>query len=131
MISSRRVAIALSSLVVGTMLWAPGCGGGGGLTGDTNALVEVETSPIYLTIENKAGKPLLDVHVAIVPVGGVTQFTTSVGRMETAEKRNLSIGDFRGRDGTPLDLRVSKPKTVRVTAKDLDGNVIESAKPWK
>lgn len=95
-----------------------------------DAPIRVQTSDLFLTVENKAGLPLTDVDVAIVPVGNPTAFNKFVGRLENGEKRDLSLGDFAGRDGTTFSLRVVRPKTVRVKAKDMVGKVYDVAVPW-
>jgi hypothetical protein len=86
---------------------------------------------MFVTLENKAGLPLLDVNVAIVPVGAATEYTKFVGRVENAEKREIALGDFNGRDGTPFSLRVVRPTSVRVTAKDLNNKAYEVSTPWQ
>ena len=95
------------------------------------ALIGVETSQFSVVVENKVGMPLVDVEVAIVPVGGATQYTKFAGRMESAEKRDFALGGFYGRDGTPFSLRVVRPKTVRVTGKDLNNKTVQVDVPWK
>lgn len=106
-----------------------GCSGSA--ASDDQSLIGVETSQFSVIIENKVGMPLTDVQVAILPVGGVTQFTKMAGRMDNGEKRELALGGFFGRDGTPFSLRVVRPKTVRVTAKDMNNKPIQVDAPWK
>ena len=96
-----------------------------------DALIGVQTSQLSVVVENKVGMPLLDVDVVIVPVGGVTQFSKFVGRMENAEKRDIALSSFYCRDGTPFSLRVVRPKTVRVTGKDLNDKAHQVDVPWK
>ena len=96
-----------------------------------DALIGVQTSQLSVVVENKVGMPLLDVDVVIVPVGGVTQFSKFVGRMENAEKRDISLSSFYGRDGTPFSLRVVRPKTVRVTGKDLNAKPYNVEARWQ
>jgi hypothetical protein len=100
-------------------------------TAQNQALIDVQTSQLSVLVENKVGMPLVDVEVAIVPVGGATQFTKFAGRMENAEKRDIALSSFSGRDGTPFSLRVVRPKTVRVTGKDLNNNPVQVNVPWK
>ncbi|PYR47345.1 MAG: hypothetical protein DMF95_16630 [Acidobacteria bacterium] len=95
------------------------------------ALISVQTSQLSVVVENKVGMPLVDVEVAILPVGGVTQFTKFAGRMENAEKRDYELSSFYGRDGTQFSLRVVRPKTVRVTGKDLNNKALQVDVPWK
>jgi hypothetical protein len=95
------------------------------------AQIGVETSQFSVVVENKTGTPLVDVEVAIVPVGGATQFTKVAGRLENGEKREFALGSFFGRDGTTFSLRVVRPKTVRVTGKDLNNKTVQVDVPWK
>jgi len=102
-----------------------------GPSAQDQALISVQTSQLSVVVENKVGMPLVDVEVAIVPVGGLTQFTKFAGRMENAEKRDFELSSFYGRDGTQFSLRVVRPKTVRVTGKDLNNKALQVDVPWK
>jgi hypothetical protein len=128
---ARYLAFAIVSLAMGASVGFIACGGGGTTSGGGTALIEVEISQIFMTVTNKAGRSLADVRVSIVPVGGATLFTARLGRMEHGEKRDLSLGQFQGRDGTPFDLRVVRPKAVRVSGTDLDGKTVEVEKSWR
>jgi hypothetical protein len=104
---------------------------GGGFSGQAkDAPIHVEASQLSVTIENKAGLPLQDLEVAILPIGGGTPFTHIVGRMDDGEKRESAIDEFRDRDGMRLSLRMTRAKTVRVTAKDLTGKAYNVEVPW-
>jgi len=98
---------------------------------DQNAPIGIQNSQLSIVIENKVGMPLTDVDVAIVPVGGATEFKKFVGRMENAEKRDLSLGGFYGRDGTTFNLRVVRPRAVRVTGKDLNAKPYNVEARWQ
>jgi hypothetical protein len=129
---ARCLTLAIAGFVVGAAIGAIACGGGGTASNAGGAaLIEVEISQIFMTVTNRAGRALADVRVSIVPVGGATLFTARLGRMEHGEKRDLSLGQFQGRDGTPFDLRVVKPRAVRVSGTDLDGKTVEVEKPWR
>ena len=96
-----------------------------------DAPIGIQNSQLSIVIENKVGMPLTDVDVAIVPVGGATEFKKFVGRMENAEKRDLSLGGFYGRDGTTFSLRVVRPRAVRVTGKDLNAKPYNVEARWQ
>ena len=96
-----------------------------------NAPIGIQNSQMSIVIENKVGMPLTDVDVAIVPVGGATEFKKFVGRMENAEKRDLALGGFFGRDGTTFSLRVVRPRAVRVTGKDLNAKPYNVEARWQ
>src|SRR3989304_947158 len=83
-------------LLGGVLMWlaAVSLGCSGSIAAPADSPVSVRTSQLFLTLENLAGQPLTDVTVAIVPIGGHTDFTKFYGRIESAEKRNISLGDF-------------------------------------
>jgi len=87
-------------------------------------------SAMMITVENKAGLALNNVSVAIEPVGGATEYTSFIGRMENSSKKDIMLGSFGGRDGTPFNLRVVRPKLVRVTAEDLNSTKYSVVAPW-
>jgi len=90
------------ALIGGALLLAlAGCGSGGGQPADAPILVDI--SPMFISIENRAGMALRDVQVKIVPYGGATEFIQTVYRMANAEKKDFMLGDFRGKDGTPFN----------------------------
>lgn len=129
----RRWSVGvLVSVVFGGSVGAAlsACSSGGRAAQAANAPIGVQTSQMFVTVENKAGLPLVNIDVAIVPVGAPTEFTKFVERLENGEKRDLSLGDFSGQGGTTFSLRIVRPKTVRVRAKDLVGKTYEVAVPW-
>jgi hypothetical protein len=98
---------------------------------DENAPIKIETTQMYVSVRNESGLALNDVSVAIVPFGRSTIFNKFLGRLENAESRNVMLGDFVGRDGTPFSLRVMKPRSVEVTGKDLKGQSHNVEVAWK
>ncbi|MBI3490227.1 MAG: hypothetical protein HY047_00260 [Acidobacteria bacterium] len=128
----RRWSLGILARVVlcGTVSAAlAACSSGGQAPQAANAPIAVQTSQMFVTVENKAGLPLVDVDVAILPVGGPAVFTKLVERIENGEKRDLSLGDF-SQGGTTFSLRIMRPKTVRVRAKDVVGKTYEVSVPW-
>lgn len=125
----RSLGVVVGTFLVGLAFSIAACGGGPAAQA-TDGAIGVTMSQLSLTFENRAGLPLIDVDIAILPVGGATEYKKLVGRMETGQKRDLSLSEFVGRDGTPFSLRVVKPKAVRVKAKDLVGKVYEIEVPW-
>ena len=130
--SFRRVFSVFSvlgALALGVTLSGCSQGPGSGQTGP--AFVDLKIGSLYITVENRAQRPLLDIRVAIKPVGASTEFIKIISRMEGSEKRDLSLGEFSGRDGTTFSLRVVRPKEVEVTATDLVGAKYQMTTPWK
>jgi hypothetical protein len=131
-VTRRRLALLGSTVFAATTALAVvACSGGGPPALAADSPIAIRTSQLSVVIENKVGMPLTDVDVAIVPMGGSTEFKKFVGRMESAEKRDLSLGAFYGRDGTTFNLRVVRPKAVRVTGKDLNAKAYSVEAPWQ
>src|SRR5262245_22352703 len=103
----------------------------GAAASQANASIAVQTSQLSVVVENNAGLPLTNVDVAIIPVGRAVEFSKLIGRMENAEKRDITLSDFHGRDGTTFNLRVVRPQKVRVTAKDLNNKDYNVEFPWR
>jgi hypothetical protein len=94
-----------------------------------DAPIAIETSQMFVTIQNRAGGPLLDLTIAIQTPG--TTFTHLVRRLEAGQKHDVSLSSFSSRDGTTFNLRFVRPKVVLVTATDLTSKKYESQVPWK
>jgi hypothetical protein len=95
-----------------------------------DAPLYVSTTPNMVTIHNRAGLPLTDLKIVVVPYGGV-QFEKAFARFETAEQRDIPIGELRSSDGASLNLRFVKPRTVRVSARDVVGKAYSVEIPWQ
>ena len=108
-------------LLVALTVFVSACSEQGVASQDANAPIKIETSQMYVTVRNDAGFALNDVSVSIVPVGRQTTFTKFVGRLENGGSRQIMLGDFYGRDGTPFSLRAVKPRSVEVKGKDVKG----------
>jgi len=104
-------------------------GPAGGAPGQ-KPFLSIEPSSIVMTVENQEQQPLLDVRIAIRPVGGSTEFIKLVSRLESGEKRTVSLGEFNGRDGTPFSLRVVRPKEITATATGLTNEKFSMTVPW-
>lgn len=100
-----------------------------GTTGSTPAAISVQTNAMYVTVENRAGQPLLDVQVAIKPAGGAP-YAITIPRMESGEKRELPLGVFETATRVHFDLRTTRPREVAVTAADLVGHHYDAVVPW-
>jgi len=94
-----------------------------------DASIGIETSQMFVTIENRAGTPLLDLTTTIqTPSAPYTYLMT---RIEAGQKRDVPVNSFSSRDGTSLNLRLIRPRSVHATAKDLTGKSYDSQAPWK
>ena len=138
MATAFRRAVVLGAAVLVSGYLASSCSsapsgeaGAAATSGEGAAFVAVNISSIFMTVENRAAQPLFDIRIAIKPIGGATEYTTLISRMEASEKRTISLGDFHGRDGTPFSLRVVRPKEVSVTAINLTDQKYAMTVPWK
>lgn len=103
----------------------------GGSEGNEEAALTVETSSMWVTVGNRAGMPVTDMTVEIIPMGGATVYSTTYYRLEDTNTHDFPLNEFRGRDGTPFNLRVARPKSVRVTCKGVDGKPHTIEVPWR
>ena len=122
------VCSVLGALAPGVGL--SGCSQGSGSQAGP-AFINLQTGSLYLSVENRAGRPLLDVRIAFKPVGAAPEFTKTIYRLEGSEKRDLSLGEFSENDGTTFNLRFVRPKEVDVTATDQLGTKYHMTTPWK
>lgn len=126
---SIRPRLPLPGVLVLVIL--AGCGGMMPVSNPENAPLRVETSQMFITVENRSGLALRDVKIEIVPTGRSTQFSIIVPRLENAEKRDFPLGNFRGMDGTPFNMRVVRPKSVKVSGSDINNKTVAVEVPWK
>jgi hypothetical protein len=117
-------------LFVALALIAGGCSEQGAAQ-DANAPVKILTTQMYVTLRNDSGAPLNEVSVAIIPMGRQTVYNKFIGRLENSESRNVMLGEFFGRDGTPFSLRVVKPRSVELKGKDVMGKDYSTEVAWR
>ena len=96
----------------------------------SNAAIGIQTTQLFVTIENKAGTALMDLS-AVIQAPGAPPYTHLITRLESGEKRDVPLSDFSSRDGTTFNLRMVRPRTVRVSAVDLTGKKYSVEAPWK
>lgn len=138
MSSPVRRAVAPMTVVL-VLLWiVSGCSrtaseeaGPVGTSGQASSAIGVQITPPFITVENRAEHPLVDMSVTIMPVRRSAPYTVKIPRMETGDKRGLSLGDFKEPNGAPINLNLVSPKEVVVTASDFDGKKYEVRQPWK
>jgi hypothetical protein len=104
--------------------------GATGTGGTADSAITIETSNQSVIVTNNAGKPIEDVRIAIQPFGNAPAFTSNVRRLENAEKREISLAQFRSNDGTTFSPRLTKARQVTVTATDIVGQKHELTVAW-
>ncbi len=129
---SRRplvVAVALAGAwLAAACSGAAGQGEAGSSGSDATAISIAKTSS-YLTIENRAGSPLIDVSVVVAAANGLT-FSTSIPRLESAARRDVPFSNIRSNDGTSFDPRWQRPTQIAVTATDFVGKKHDVKTRW-
>jgi hypothetical protein len=103
-------------------------GTGAGADG-ANPIV-VTTSPSTVVIENHAGRPLLNVRVAVDATGSTLPFVKNVPTVDTAETMTLQLTDFRTDDAMTFDPGAATPKQVTVKARDTMSKTYEASASW-
>ena len=127
----RRILVCLSAvLALGIMTSEVACSRDNEtVQAADNSSIGIETSPMFVTIVNRAGGPLLDLTVSIRTPGPA--YTSLITRLEAGQKQELALSSFSSRDRTPFNLRLMKPKAVHVTATDLMNKKYEAQASWK
>jgi hypothetical protein len=131
----RRALVVLGILAFAWV--ASGCAssardnGAVGTSGQANNAIVVKTSQLYVTVENRAGSPLVDTQIVIDPVGAPLSFSRTIARIENGEAKDVAVADFRSQDGTSLNRGFVRPKKVTVKAEDLTGKKYEVSVPWQ
>lgn len=91
----------------------------------------ISVSSTHLTVENRAGVPLLEGQILIVPRGVAPPFTVPLPRIEGNQKRDIVLSDFRSRDGTPFRRGITRTRAVRIVATDITGKKYEQEVPFE
>ena len=136
MFSLRRSLLAITGLTAAACCFTA-CStttsevGATATSGAGDAAIAVETSDLYVGVINTAGRPIERVRVAIQVVGTSPPFITTISRMESGERRELSPATFRANDGTTFSPRLHRARQVTVSAEDIVGKKYEVTKPWK
>ena len=125
-----RTLFAVTALAAAALAGAA-CSSQGGAGASENALIGIQTSQLWITVENKAGMALIDLVIEIIPAGSQVSYTATYYRLENGEKRDFAAANFTSRDNTPFNIRVSRPKAVRLTGKDITGKVVRVEVPWR
>ena len=102
-----------------------------GTGGDGGTPIVVAMSESGITIENHAGRPLLNVRITIDAADVATPFIRVVPTIDSDSKSQLALTDFRSEEGTLLDPTSIHPKQVTVTARDTLAKSYNVTLPWK
>ena len=118
--------------VVGVLaaLVIAGCAGEG-ITAPVDSPVAIKTSDLFLTVRNVADGPLSDLTIGIKPTGVRPEYQTQVRRLAAGEELDIPYAEFRGVDRDALVLQNINPRSVHITATDLNGGTHDVELPWE
>ena len=100
-------------------------------TGAEAMPIVVHTSESAVTVENHAGRPLLNLRVAIDAKGAPGPFVRVMPSIDAGQTMTLPLTDFRTEEGVALDPAAAAPATVTVRARDTLTNTYEITLPWQ
>ena len=131
-VHARRVrwsALLFGLLVVLTSIALVGCSEQGSAE-QMSSPVAITTRNTTVSIENRAGQPLTNVRLAVIPFGR-PEYSKSLLPINVAERRDVPIGELTNAEGTLFNAMLVRPKLVRVTATDPAGKQYEVEVPWR
>jgi hypothetical protein len=126
----RPSPLVLAAAITAALLTSAACSEQGAAQMPADSPIVLSTQQIMITVQNKAGMPLNTAKLTVVAFGN-TEFSKTFSRLENGETREVLLTDLYSRDGTPYNARLSKPKTVRLTATDATGKEYTVETPWK
>jgi hypothetical protein len=128
---ARRRALAVLAGTVALASIVSACSGAVGTSGEQSSAIAIETSPQFVSIENRGGDPLVDVQVTIDPVGSAPTFSTAVARIEPGEKRRVPLVTFRNPQGAAMNMMFVRPDSVVVSAVGPGGQRHQQKTRWQ
>jgi hypothetical protein len=83
-----------------------------------------------ITVENRAGRPLLNIRLEIESRDNAP-FIHIIPTLDTGATREIPFADFRTEDGTLFEARSVAAQQIKATARDTLGNHYNVATPWE
>jgi hypothetical protein len=99
-------------------------------TGAEATPIVLHTSASALTVENHAGRPLLNVRVTIEAAGTPLPFVRIIPMMGAGQTMTLSLTDFQTEEGVALDPLAAPPTQATVKARDTLTNSYDVTTRW-
>lgn len=100
-------------------------------TGSDATPVVLSTSASAVTVENRAGRPLLNVRIAIDAAGAAAPFLRIIPSIEAGHTMTLPLAEFRTEEDATLDAAGTPPRQVTMTARDSLAKSYEVTVAWK
>jgi len=100
-------------------------------TGSDATPVVVRTSEAAVTVENHAGRPLLNVRLAVDAAGTAAPFVRVIPSIEAGQTMTLPLAEFRTEEDVALDPLTAAPRQVMMTARDTLTKSYELTVAWR
>jgi hypothetical protein len=97
-------------------------------TTDGTSEVSLTRTDTGITVQNRVGRPLLNIRVTIEPAGAAFAYTLPT--LDPGATRDIPFADFRSEDGTLFEPGSHHPTEVKATARDTLGNSYDVTAPW-
>ena len=75
--------------------------------------------------------PLSGGQMEIIPRGVLPPFRSTLPRLENGARRDINLNTFRSADGTVFNRNLARARTVKLTAKDLNGKEYAFETPFE
>jgi hypothetical protein len=133
--SFRRLLVVLTVFLSGWIVSgcsasspAAGTPGAAGTSGNGQpAFMDFKVSTSSVVVANKAGQPLKDVYFSIRPNRGSSVYTARLTKMESSERREIPLSEFKTPGGLPW--RGGVPREIAANATDFVGAKREMTLP--
>lgn len=99
-------------------------------TASSDTAVVVARGERGITVENKAGRPLLNIRLVIEGRDNGTAFAYTLPTLDTGATREVPFADFRSDDGTLFEAGSIAAKQVKTTARDTLEHDHDVTTPW-
>ena len=99
-------------------------------TTDSAATVVVARTDTGISVQNRAGRPLLNIRAAIETRDGAV-FLHTLPTLDAGVTREVRFADFRTEDGALFEPGSIVPTQVKTTARDTLGNKYDVTTPWE
>lgn len=124
----RRLLTLFTGLLCAGMLTA--CAPSTMETLESRGEITLGRSDTAVVIENRAGRPALNVRITI-NAGDAGLFFAVIPTMETAERRTIPFQMFRTEDGSLFSAGTGTPTEVILEGKDTLNNDYKTTMPWE
>jgi hypothetical protein len=99
-------------------------------TTDGTSGVLVSRTGKGITVQNQAGRPLLNIRIAIESRDGGAVFVHTLPTLDAGASHEVAFSDFRTEDGTLFEPGSAAPKQIKTTARDTLANSYDVTTRW-